>query len=236
MALAWQVVTPLPDTFQSLGDPSTARPYYVPLERWLAAHGGARDRIEIPYTFNHWETAYLAPQFQLARGWLRQADIARNRLFYDDRLTSARYQRWLRRERDRASSRCPIPGSTTRLSRRPHSCGPSRRTCGCAGRPGTGACTRCAAPAGWSRRGSGRARLAALGPESFTLRVSKPGTFLVRVRATPYWRVADGPACVGSGRAVDLRTRSRGRYRAGGNAFHARPRRWQRRRVGATEC
>jgi len=47
-------------------------------------------------------------------------------------------------------------------------------------------------------RGGGSARLASLGPESFTLRVSQPGSFLVRVRATPYWRVAEGPACVGA--------------------------------------
>jgi hypothetical protein len=28
--------------------------------------------------------------------------------------------------------------------------------------------------------------------------VTQPGAFLVRVRATPYWRVAEGPACVGA--------------------------------------
>ena len=68
VALAWQVVTPIPDTFQSLGDPSTAKAYYQPLESWLAAHGAERERLEVPYTFNHWETAYLAPRFPLARG------------------------------------------------------------------------------------------------------------------------------------------------------------------------
>jgi hypothetical protein len=40
-------------------------------------------------------------------------------------------------------------------------------------------------------------RLASLGPESFTLDVARPGDFLVRVRATPYWRIAIGAGCIG---------------------------------------
>ena len=57
LALGWQVITPLPDTLQSLGDPSTERSYYEPLDGWLAGRGAERDRIEVVYTFNHWETA-----------------------------------------------------------------------------------------------------------------------------------------------------------------------------------
>jgi hypothetical protein len=40
-------------------------------------------------------------------------------------------------------------------------------------------------------------RLASLGPESFTLEVSKPGDFVLRVRATPYWRLSSGVGCLG---------------------------------------
>ena len=69
---------------ESLGDPSTERSYYEPLDALACARTAAqRDRIEIPYTFNHWETAYVAPDFSLARGWLRQLDRERNELFYD---------------------------------------------------------------------------------------------------------------------------------------------------------
>jgi hypothetical protein len=42
-----------------------------------------------------------------------------------------------------------------------------------------------------------RGRLISLGPESFTLQVSRPGDFVVRVRATPYWRIASGGGCLG---------------------------------------
>src|SRR5689334_425367 len=68
LALAWQVMPPIPNTIDSLGDPSTSEAYYAPLTTWLAGHGAERERIEVPYTFNHWESAYLAPEFPLARG------------------------------------------------------------------------------------------------------------------------------------------------------------------------
>ena len=90
------MITPLPDTFQSLGDPSTERSYYEPLQALARrARRASATRIEVPYTFNHWETAYVSPRFSLARGWLRQLDRERNELFYDGRLTHARYRRWL---------------------------------------------------------------------------------------------------------------------------------------------
>jgi hypothetical protein len=198
VALAWQVVTPLPDTFQSLGDPSTARAYYQPLASWLAGHGGARDRIEVPYTFNHWETAYLAPRFQLARGWLRQADIARNKLFYDGQLTSARYRRWLT---DNGVQFVALPDSRLDYSAQQEAALVRREPAYLRLR---------ATPGHWriyevrgtahmlEERAGGRATLSSLGPESFVLQVSKPGSFVVRVRPTPYWRLAKGPGCVGS--------------------------------------
>ena len=49
-------------------------------------------------TASHREATALAAYANLARGWNRQADAARNRLFYRDQpLTAEAYQRWLRR-------------------------------------------------------------------------------------------------------------------------------------------
>jgi hypothetical protein len=59
--------------------------------------------VEIPPTRDYWEAAYLG-DVPLARGWLRQADIDRNPLFFADipgaggtgvALTPASYQTWL---------------------------------------------------------------------------------------------------------------------------------------------
>ena len=114
--LAWQVITPIRQTSESLGDPSTERSYYEPLKSMAAAHGAERERIEIPHTFSHWETAYVSPRFSLARGWLRQLDVERNDLFYDGRLDHERYRALAPRERRSGGSRCL--GRAARLLRR----------------------------------------------------------------------------------------------------------------------
>ncbi len=62
----------------------------------------------MPPTANHWESAYLAPNFELARGWLRQLDTTRDDIFYDDdaTLTDRAYSSWLR---DNAISYVALP-------------------------------------------------------------------------------------------------------------------------------
>jgi hypothetical protein len=197
LALGWQVVTPIPDTFQSLGDPSTAKAYYAPLDDWLSNHGAERERLEVPYTFNHWETAYLAPKFALARGWLRQADVSRNRLFYDGHLTSDRYGAWLHENGVRwvALPDSRLDYSAQNEARIVRSEPPYLRLRGTTDHwriysvRNTGPMLQVGA--------GGRGRIASMGPESFTLEVTRPGDFVVRVRATPYWRLASGGGCLG---------------------------------------
>jgi hypothetical protein len=214
LALGWQVVTPIPDTVQSLGDPSTAKAYYAPLDEWLSDHGAERERLEVPYTFNHWETAYLAPKFALARGWLRQTDVSRNRLFYDGDLTSDRYRDWLhengvrwvalpdsRLDYSAQNEATIVRGEPPYLRLRgttDHWRIYSVRNAGPMLQVGAG----------------GRGRIASMGPESFMLEVTRPGDFVVRVRATPYWRLARGGACLGrAGEWTLLRAAQPGTFR-----------------------
>jgi hypothetical protein len=197
LALGWQVVTPIPDTFQSLGDPSTARAYYEPLTAWLSEQGAERERVEVPYTFNHWETAYLAPQFALARGWFRQADVSRNPLFYDGHLTSERYRRWLY---DNGVHWVALPDSRLDYSAQKEAAivrsePPYLRLRAVAGNWRIYS-VRESGPMLQTGAGA-RGSLTALGPESFTLAVERPGDFVVRVRPTPYWRLAGGGGCLG---------------------------------------
>ncbi len=79
-------------------DLSTQRDYYAPLVGYLSSVGAADDRTEVVPTARHWEAAYVAAAFPIARGWERQLDIRFNGLFYEPGLTAARYHDWLKDE------------------------------------------------------------------------------------------------------------------------------------------
>jgi hypothetical protein len=77
--------------------PSSNAAYYEPLIAELASLSRPGPvRVEIPPTAHHWESAYVAPKFALARGWERQLDIAYDPLFYQSGpLTPSEYRTWL---------------------------------------------------------------------------------------------------------------------------------------------
>ncbi|MEU4779946.1 hypothetical protein [Micromonospora sp. NPDC023633] len=97
----WQPPVP-PADLRSVDDPTSRAAYFAPLRAFL---GGQRlsGRVEVPPTRNYWEAARLG-EVPLARGWLRQADIDRNPLFFTTvpgavgtgvPLTAANYRDWL---------------------------------------------------------------------------------------------------------------------------------------------
>jgi hypothetical protein len=65
---------------EDIGNPTADRAYFTPLVDRLAQER-LTGRVEIPSTRDYWEAAYLG-DVPLARGWLRQADIDRNPLFF----------------------------------------------------------------------------------------------------------------------------------------------------------
>ncbi|GHH07420.1 MFS transporter [Streptomyces lanatus] len=69
----------------------------APLVNELQEVGAEKGRVEVVPARSHREASALAPYFNLARGWNRQADMERNQLFYDDTLNSANYHEWLKR-------------------------------------------------------------------------------------------------------------------------------------------
>ncbi|WP_433386768.1 hypothetical protein [Micromonospora sp. KLBMP9576] len=91
-----------PADLRSVDDPTSRAAYFAPLGAFL---DGQRltGRVEVPPTRNYWEAASLG-EVPLARGWLRQADIDRNPLFFTSvpgaagtgvPLTAASYRDWL---------------------------------------------------------------------------------------------------------------------------------------------
>jgi hypothetical protein len=194
--LYWQLTASVTQIARSVGDPSTKAEFFQPAADWLRAHGGAEARIEVPPTANHWESAYLAPRFELARGWLRQLDTTRDGVFYEGRLTHATYSSWLRRN---AIAYVALPDAPL-----DYSSVAERRLI-------------LAAPAYLELRhrsehwriyevrgprplvaplGGGRAETLWVGRQGFALDVDAPGRFLVRVNFTPYWSIARGSGCI----------------------------------------
>jgi hypothetical protein len=87
---------------RDIANPTADRAYFTPLLGRLGQEK-LTGRVEIPATRDYWEAAYLG-DVPLARGWLRQADIDRNPLFFTRipgtsgtgvPLTAGTYRDWL---------------------------------------------------------------------------------------------------------------------------------------------
>jgi hypothetical protein len=87
---------------RDIGNPTADAGYFRPLLDRLAQER-LTGRVEIPATRDYWEAAHLG-DVPLARGWLRQADIDRNPLFFAEipgtsgtgvALTAGSYRAWL---------------------------------------------------------------------------------------------------------------------------------------------
>jgi hypothetical protein len=63
----------------------------------LEGLGADRTRVEVVPARNHREATLLAPHVNMARGWNRQLDVERGRLFYDGTFSAATYREWLDR-------------------------------------------------------------------------------------------------------------------------------------------
>ncbi|HXR30243.1 MAG TPA: hypothetical protein VN752_03800 [Solirubrobacterales bacterium] len=196
--LYWQVTASVSQIARSVGDPSTSREYFQPAAEWLRENAGPGVRVEVPPTANHWESAYLASQVDLARGWLRQLDTTRDDIFYGDEelLNHASYRHWLR---SNAISYVALPDAPPDYS----SVGESRLI-----RSGSPYLDLRWSSAHWriyavrdpeplvEPIGPAAAQLLWVGRQGLALQVQQPGDFLVRVNFTPYWSIARGSGCI----------------------------------------
>jgi hypothetical protein len=185
----WQWSAAVRDIAQTSGDRSTQASFYKPLNDFLAraGAGAAPFRVEIPFTFSHWGTAEVAPRFALARGWLRPDDVEYNHLFYGGRLDATTYRDWLDRNGVRfvAVPQRVKPDYSARAELRLIASHPPYL------RPAWSS-------ADWRVYEVARAHpigVAALGANDALVRLRAPGSLIVRLRWSPYWR-ASGGACV----------------------------------------
>jgi hypothetical protein len=178
-------------------DAETAREeFWSPALDFVAARSGPGHRVEVVPTFGHWE-AYWAPRagLALARGWYRQIDLAENAELYRDPLEPVAYRRWLRRMAvryvllPRARLGALGAGREAELLR--------------SGRAGLPEVFRTrdwrvyelpgAVPV---LTGPGSPRLERLGHARVTGTTTAAGDHRLRLRWTPYRRVAAGAACL----------------------------------------
>jgi hypothetical protein len=196
--LYWQVTASVSQIARSVGDPSTSPEYFQPPAHWLRAHGGSGVRVEVPPTANHWESAYLANQFELARGWLRQLDTTRDDIFYsdDNHLTTGAYEHWLHRN---AISYVALPDAPLDYSsvaeRRLILSAPPYLHLRWTSPHWRIYAVRNPQPLVEPMAGAA-AHTLWVGRQSFGLDVTRPGDFLVRVNFTPYWSIARGAGCL----------------------------------------
>jgi hypothetical protein len=196
--LYWQVTASVSQIARSVDDPSTESAYFTPLAGWLDSHGGRGARIEVPPTANHWEAAYLAPEFELARGWLRQLDTTRDRIFYgdDNRVGSGAYRAWLH---DNAIRYVALPDAPLDYSsvgeRRLILSAPPYLTPRWHDAHWRVYEVRDPAPMVQPLAG-GAATVGRVGRDGFVLDVTRPGEFLVRLAFTPYWSIDRGQGCL----------------------------------------
>jgi hypothetical protein len=203
--------SPIVEAFDGAANgPSSTAAYYKPLIGELELlSGGEPVRVEIPPTVHHWESAYVAPMFSLARGWERQLDVAYNALFYaGGPLRAPAYRTWLLSNGISyvALPDAPLDYAATAeaallRSGEVEGLWPVWRSADwelwkVAGSPGLA---------------SGPARIRWLTPRSMGVQVSGPGLSVLRLRWSPYWSIASPPklqACVdrGPGGWTDLRS------------------------------
>jgi hypothetical protein len=197
-SLYWQFTASVMQVARAVGDPSTSASYFHPASKWLTEHGGRGVRIEVPPTANHWESAYLAPNFELARGWLRQLDTARDDIFYKEGALNTRsYGRWLRANAIgfvALPEGAPLDYSSKAEAKLIASAPPYLR--------------ERFHDEHWrvyevvhpkplvESLGTGRASAVSVGRQGFSLDVTNPGQFLVRVSFTPYWSIGHGAGCL----------------------------------------
>ncbi|MDQ3935398.1 MAG: hypothetical protein M3340_12300, partial [Actinomycetota bacterium] len=183
---------PVRDVIKAVEDPAVDAAYYRPLNEFLDRAGGPIGRVEIPFTRSHWEAYEVGRHHALARGWLRQADIERNGIFYGGALDGLTYAAWLAEHGVRWVA---LPDA------KPDYSSYDERALIEAGLPYLRLRGRLEH---WRvyevtlpspmvvPRGRARIALTHLGDDDLTLRVTTPGEATVRVSWSHYWRPSRG--------------------------------------------
>lgn len=196
LALAYGVL-PYRDRIRSaIGARSDNRAFWAPAIGFLRQRSSPDFRVEVVSTGAHWESYYLPRAgLAMARGWYRQVDVGENELLYGGELSPRAYRSWLR-------------GLGVRYVLLPRlgldSSGADQEAKLL--RSGRSGLVRVSRTPGWVfyelpnatpiLSGPGRATITAFGHDLIAGRAEGAGTYRLRVRHMPYWRVARGAVSI----------------------------------------
>jgi hypothetical protein len=192
LAMVWTAQPAESSLFGSSRQPSRTAPYYSGLLAFLGTQP-ATGRLEIPFTHDHWEAAYVAPHYPLARGWERQTDLADNSVLYDP-LTAASYESWLH---ENAISLVALPDVPLDTGGRAEAA-VLRHPPSYLHLVWQDAHWRVWSVTGSPPLATGAGTVVDVGTQELTLRMTRPGVTVVRIHASRLWQVVDGEACVGA--------------------------------------
>lgn len=187
----WQWSPAVRDIYKAVDDPVANASYFDPVREYFRLLPDQR-RVEIPFTFGHWEGAEVASEVPLARGWLRQLDTGHNAIFYKGGLNELTYASWLSENAVRYVALPDVkPDSSSYRERALIERGlpylSLRATFDHWRIYEVTLPTPIVIP-----KGHANMVLEQLGSDELLLRVRKPGAALVRVRWTPYWLAKGG--------------------------------------------
>ena len=188
--------------FVSHAEGASAKPdFFAPALAFAAAHHNADYRFHVVALSNHWEAYYFpVDDFPITRGWYRQSDALHNDLLNQSSFSAGQYVAWLHQM---GVKYVFLPNAPLDLSGAQETAllvGDPRFAVVYRGPDWTIFRLRGARPIVQPGRGAGAADVLALDHESIALRVSAPGTYVVKVSYSPYWQVASGMGTLARGR------------------------------------
>lgn len=185
LAISWNATPLVWGLVRTTQDPSASAAYWQPVIKYLRRSLTPSYRVEVVDTVGHWDAYYLArANIPIVRGWFRQDDFPENQVLYRKTVSERAYLSWLHELGVRfvVLTNAPVDYSAAAeadLIRSGHS---SLRV---AYRTHDATIYSVPSPQGIVT-GPGKPRVVAQSQSALTLALSRPGSFRIAVRYSPY--------------------------------------------------
>jgi hypothetical protein len=176
-------------------DPAARASFWAPMLHYVTEHPAPDFRLEVVPEFNHWES-YFVPKagLPLARGWYQQLDSGDYPSLHNTTLTPSLYRSWLRSVGVRyviVTAAKPAAGADR--EEKLVTSGRSGLVKVFQGKTGAVYELPGATPI---LTGPARAAITSQTSSGVTGWVSRPGSYLLRIHYTPYWKLKRGSLCL----------------------------------------